>query len=212
MTGFWDFNEAAQQEQEEADQTAQVLRRQIQKRISALQSQIRSHGVRGEFALAGAQSAASDLDLGEAVGSMVVSLCLWGPVAMGFGSDTASHFFFGDNDSSFSWAGLTEGIGFLIDAEIDGVGAAKKRKGCSYYPQGRRQTKIETVRDMFGQFNAVANRRLGQYSQRDLKTEMRFMQLLLKALAQLDRNGKGYEFTEETRFQSCPGKQLALAA
>ena len=212
MTGFWSFNKAASQEQEEADQTVHALRRNIQKRIGALQGQIRAHGVRGDFALAGARSAASDFDLGEVVGGMTVSLILWGSVSMAFGPDAGSHYF-GSDDSDFSLAGLTEGLGFLIDAEIDGPNAAKKRRVSGYYPEGRRQSKIETARDLFAQFNSVANgRSLDRYSQSDLKSEMRFMQILLKALGQLDRAGKGYEFIEETRFQGQNRKQAYQAA
>ena len=213
MTGFWDFNQAAKQEQQEADQTVHVLRRQIQQRIGALQAQLRSHGVKGDFALASARHAASDLDLGEAVGGMVVSLCLWGPVAMAFGHDAASNFCYGNDHSSFSMAGLTEGLGLLVDAEIDGVAGAKKRKVCSYYPEGRRQSRLDAANDMFGHFNAASKgRSLAHYSHRELQLEKQFMQTLLKALGRLDRDNKGYEFTEETKMQGAGRKAQSLAA
>lgn len=215
MAGFGNFNSAAaKQEQEDADDMALALRRQIQKRIEALSGQIRARGVRGEFALAGARHAASDLDLGEAVGGMVVSLCLWGPVAMMFGADSASSFFFGDDQNGgFSWGGLTEGLGFLVDAEIDSPVAGRSRtKASSYYPEGRRQCRISAMQDLFNRFNSAANRsmRLGGMSEAGLRAEMRYMKTLMEALGRLQREGdKEPRYTEETIFEAPRARKVA---
>lgn len=215
MAGFGDFNNrASRQEQEEAADMGQALRRQVQKKIEALSSQIRARGMRGEFALAGARHAASDIDMGEAVGGMVVSLCLWGPVAMMCGGDTASSFFFGDEaNGGFSWAGLTEGLGFLVDAEIDSPVAGRNRtKASSHYPEGRRQCKIAAMQDLFNRFNSAANRAhgFGPMAEAGMRADMRYLKTLLDALGRLQREGdKEPRSMEEMVSQSARPKKVA---
>ncbi len=199
MKGFDGFcQDRLGRDSQEAQEALATLRHQMTRRIEGIKQRIRSFGPKGDFALANTPKVASDIDFGEFTSGLMADMCLLGPVAMMFSTGGMEHAFGGVDDlGGFSVAGLVEGICFLVDTEQDNRTSSFHRHKGGHYPEGRRQTKWWVAQNLLGQFNNVSNRNINACTEVQLKSELQYLQALLKIVRDLEKDNGRKEFPEK---------------